>query len=94
MKELPGYTRAKGAVNNLHKGNFTEDLNYIWDPYFSLQKLPSKKYDVLVSQAVLEYLQNVRRTFEILYYKLNLNAVMVQEVDLGTHTALIRIMEP
>ena len=94
LRALPGYTNAKAAVNNLHKGNFTEGFNYIWDPYFSLQKLPSKKYDVLVSQAVLEHLVDVRKIYEILYYKLTLNAVMVHEVDLGTHTALIRTMDP
>lgn len=94
LMELPGYSNAKATVNHLQKGEFNEDFCYIWDPCFSLQRLPLKSFDILVSQAVLEHLANVRRAFEILYHKLNPNAVMVHEVDLGTHTGLIRRLDP
>jgi len=94
LKELPEYIKAKKAVDNIQNKNFNEEFRYIWDTDFSLQKLPEKKFDILVSQAVLEHLVNVSEVFKILYYKLNSNAIMVNEVDLGAHTGLIRRLDP
>jgi len=94
LKEFPGWFKAKVAVNNLQKGNFNEDFRYVWDPCFSLQKLTSKKFNILVSQAVLEHVVNVRKIFQVLYHKLDSNAIMVHEVDLAAHTGLIRTLDP
>lgn len=94
LKELPGYEEAKSAVNNIPKRNFDEKFCYIYDPDFNLEKLPHKKFDILVSQAVLEHIMNISEIFQILYYKLESNAIMVNEVDQGTHTALIRNLDP
>ena len=94
LKELPGYEKAKIAVNNIPKRNFDEKFCYIYDPNFNLEKLPDKKFDTLVSQAVLEHIINISEIFQILYYKLKSHAIMINEVDLGTHTALIRNLDP
>ena len=48
----------------------------------------------MVSQAVLEHIINISEIFQILYYKLKSHAIMINEVDLGTHTALIRNLDP
>jgi hypothetical protein len=94
LKELPGYSNARTTVHNLQRGNFNKDFCYIWDPTLVLQKSPSKKFDILVSQAVLEHLVNIKQIFEILYSKMDLHSVMVHEVDLGAHTGLIRTIDP
>lgn len=94
LEKFPEYINAQKAVDNLQQTDFNENFRYIWDPRFSLQKLPSEKFNILVSQAVLEHLANVRETFRTLYYKLVSNAIMVHEVDLGAHTALIRRLDP
>lgn len=94
LKHLPGYLNAKIAVSHLQKGIFTEYFSYIYDPSFDLQRFPLKKFNILVSQAVLEHIVNIREIFQILYYRLESNAIMVHEVDLGTHTGLIRNLDP
>jgi len=94
LKGLPGYLKAKAAVDDLQKNDFSEVFFYVYDPYFNLQKLPSHNFDILVSQAVLEHLVNIKQIFKILYSKMDLHSVMVHEVDLGTHTGLIRTIDP
>ena len=42
----------------------------------------------------MEHIINIREIFQILYYKLESNAIMVHEVDLGAHTGLIRTLDP
>ncbi len=42
----------------------------------------------------MEHIVNVSEVFKILYHKLNSNAIMVNEVDLGAHTGLIRRLDP
>ncbi|GAH85029.1 unnamed protein product, partial [marine sediment metagenome] len=71
-----------------------EDFQYIWNPCFDLKGLPFKKFDILVSQAVLEHLSDIRKTFDILYNKIVSSAIMVHEVGLGAHTGFIRNLDP
>jgi SAM-dependent methyltransferase len=94
LKELPGYEKAKNAVDNILEQRFDEDFCYIHDSSFNLESVPDKKYDILVSQAVLEHITDINKVFEILSHKLRPNSIMVNEVDLGTHTALIRDLDP
>jgi len=94
LKHFSDYPSAEKAVDNFQKGNCDEKFCYVWDTCFQLNKLPLKKFDILVSQAVLEHLVNVREVFRILHYQLASDAIMGHEVDLGTHTALIRELDP
>ena len=94
LKEFPGYSRAKLIAENLRKGHFGDDFQYIQDPTFALQMLCEKKFNVIVSQAVLEHIVDIRGVFEVLYNRLMPGAVMAHLVDLGTHTGLIRELDP
>jgi len=94
LKDLPEYEKAKIAVDNILKQSFDENFCYIHDPIFNLEDVPNKKYDILVSQAVLEHITDINKIFEILRHKLKPNSIMVNEVDLGTHPALIRDLDP
>ena len=47
-----------------------------------------------MTQDVLEHLNNVKETFAILRSKLTEDAIMVNEVDLSTHTRWIRDLDP
>jgi len=94
LKDLPEYEKAKIAVDNILKQSFNENFCYIHDSIFDLESVPDNKYDMLVSQAVLEHITDIDKVFNILFNKLKPNSIMVNEVDLGTHTALIRDLDP
>ncbi len=94
LKKLPGYSNAEIVVNDFLNGKFSERFSYIYTPCFDLQKISSKEFDLLVSQAVLEHIVDTREMFQVLYPRLRPNAVMIHEVDLGTHTGLIRSLDP
>ncbi|MEW6557425.1 MAG: methyltransferase domain-containing protein [Elusimicrobiota bacterium] len=94
LEKLPGYETAQKAAADFQKSEFNGSIRYIWDARFDLQQLSSEKFDILVSQAVLEHIVDIHAIFQILYFKLKPNAVMVHEVDLGTHTGFIRDLDP
>lgn len=94
LKDYSAYEKAKKALYQFQKQGFCDFFSYIYEPCFSLNNLALRKYDVLVSQAVLEHLDDVSNTFDILKLKLSTNAIMAHEVDLGTHTRLIRKADP
>ena len=94
LKGLPGYARAKEAVDWFQRADTQEHFCYLWDPDFDLNKLSSKRFDLLVSHRVLEHITNIENTFAILYATLNTNAVMIHEVDLMTHTRILRAWDP
>ncbi len=94
LKKYPGYKKAQTALDQFQKQGFSDYFSYIYEPSFSLNNLPLRKFDVLVSQAVLEHLDDARKTFEALQNTLSVNAIMVHEVDLGTHTRWVRTLDP
>ncbi|MBN1799622.1 MAG: methyltransferase domain-containing protein [Spirochaetales bacterium] len=94
LRNYPAFKRARTALAQFQEQGSCEYFSYIYDRKFSLNKLCSQKYDVVVSQAVLEHLDNVGNTFEFLSRKLQTAAVMVHEVDLGTHTRWLRTVDP
>ena len=94
LKGYPAYKRAQTALGQFQKQGFSDYFSYTCELSFSLNSLPFRKFDVLVSQAVLEHLDDVRKTFDTLRPILSTNAIMVHEVDLGTHTRWIRALDP
>jgi hypothetical protein len=94
LEELPGYARAKETVDCLQRAGTQEHFCYIWDPAFQLNRLASKRYDLVVSHRVLEHIVDIEKTFDALSSILSGNAVMVHEIDLVTHTRIVRELDP
>jgi hypothetical protein len=94
IEDFPAFEKAQKALPKFQEQGSCEDCHYIYDPCFSLNNLSPLKYDILVSQAVLEHLDDVSKTFKILKAKLSIKSIMVHEVDLGTHTRWIRKADP
>jgi hypothetical protein len=94
LTELPEFKNAQMAVENLQEENFGEPICYRWNPDFNLEGLPLKRFNIMVSQAVLEHLNDVKNTFAKFKDILSPNAMMVHEIDLGAHTRFIRELDP
>jgi len=94
MENYPTFGKAQRALYQFQKQGSCQDFSYIYEPHFFLDNLCPQKYDILVSQAVLEHLDDVSKTFKILKSKLNRNAIMAHEVDIGTHTRWLRKADP
>ncbi len=94
LKGYPAYRKAKTALGQFQKRGFSDYFSYTCESPFSLNNLPLRKFDVLVSQAVLEHLDDVRKAFDTLRPTLSANAIMVHEVDIGTHTRWVRALDP
>ena len=94
LSDYPAHERALEVYNRFQTCGFGDCFDYKVAPLSSLQDLSFRKFDVVVSQAVLEHLENVEEVFAGLRDYLNLNAVMIHEVDLATHTRWIRDLDP
>lgn len=94
LKGYPAYKRAQTALGQFQKQGFSDYFSYTCELSFSLNSLPFRKFDVLVSQAVLEHLDDVRKTFDTLRPILSTNAIMVHEVDIVTHARWVRTLDP
>ncbi len=93
LKGYPTYKRAQTALGQFQKQGLSDYFSYTCKSSFSLE-FSFRKFDVLVSQAVLEHLDDVRKIFDTLRPALGTNAIMGHEVDLGTHTRWLRVLDP
>lgn len=50
--------------------------------------------DIIVSQAVLEHVQDINKSFRSMYQILRENGVMCHEIDFQTHTQILRERDP
>jgi SAM-dependent methyltransferase len=90
---FPEYKSAKKIIEEFHETG-SDRFSYLYDKNFNLDVLQSNKYDILVSQAALEHLDDIQNAFSIIRNKLSHDGVMINEVDLSTHTRLIRDLDP
>lgn len=92
LEIFPEYESAKAALKVFQSNNINDVFSYICGS--CLEELTSKTFDVLVSQAVLEHIIDIESVLKTLYKKMTPGGVMVHEIDFGTHTAIIRDIDP
>jgi len=97
LRKFPSYERAETAYQSFLKGKFIKQFRYIHEPAFPrfFPKL-NEKYDIVVSQAVLEHFSEteVRLFFKEISKNLSQKAKTLHEIDLATHTRLLRELDP
>ncbi len=69
-------------------------LGYIHDPRLRLEKFGEDRFDLFLSHAAFEHLEDVPGTIAGLTRLAHKNAIMVCEIDLQTHTRWIREVDP
>jgi hypothetical protein len=93
IQHLPQCEMARKIFQEFKEAE-SERFRYIYDPNFHLDALPSNKYQILVTQAVLEHLHEIKNIFTTLRQKLSRDGWMINEVDLSTHTRFLRDWDP
>jgi len=93
LKKYPYFEKAKSLVENLKKKKFSNNFFYIVSPTYNFNKLQTK-YDLIVSQAVMEHFEKPFEIIKKLYQKMKKNGIIFGEVDLGTHTRILRDIDP
>lgn len=93
IKHLPRVETARKVFLEF-KETGSDRFSYIYDENFRMDALESNKYQILVTQAVLEHLREIKDVFTILRQKLSRDGLMVNEVDLSTHTRCLRDWDP
>jgi len=69
-------------------------LNYIVNKDFDLSVFQDKKIDLVFSQAAFEHFDDVGKTIAQLSRIAKKTAILISEIDLGTHTRWIRDLDP
>jgi len=93
VKHLPQWETARKIFQEFEETG-SDRFTYIYGPNFRLDVLESNKYQILVTQAVLEHLHEIKDIFTILRQKLSRDGLMIHEVDLSTHTRFLRDWDP
>lgn len=92
LKAYPGYENARTAFKAFQSNKLNDLFSYICGSY--LEKLASKKCDLLVSQAVLEHIVDPENVLENLYKIMTPGGLLVHEIDFGTHIGILRDIDP
>lgn len=69
-------------------------LGYVHDPRLRLEDFGEDRFDLLISHAAFEHLEDVDKTVRVLSKVARKGAVLVAEIDLQTHTRWIREVDP
>lgn len=69
-------------------------LEYRWDAAFDLSSLKEEGVDLVMGNASFEHLSDVEETLEHLTEIVEPGTVLVSEVDLQTHTQVLRARDP
>lgn len=94
LRDFPDAHKARQAWYQFQRNRSCAIFSYLHSPAFRLKERLRRKYDLLVSQAVLEHIDDIEAIFTVIKAKLGNNACMVHEVDLGTHTRWLRDADP
>jgi len=93
LREFPNYERAKRNIC-LFLENKPSALTYVWDRKGDLAGLSASSFDLFVSRAMLEHVEDVSGFFRRVKSKLRENASMLHLVDIKTHTRYIKNIDP
>lgn len=89
LKSLPHGDAIKPELEKTLAGN-DDRIQYVVDPTFNLTQLTAESIDVAVSQAAFEHFSDVEKTIKQLSAIVASGGVLVAEIDLMTHTGLLR----
>lgn len=93
VKSLNHADKIKLELEKTLAGN-DNHIQYVVDPTFDLTKLETGSVDVTVSQAAFEHFSDVEKTINQLSTVVKSGGVLVAEIDLMTHTGLLRGRDP
>lgn len=93
LKSLPHGDNLKPELEKTLAGN-DDRIQYVVDPTFNLTQLATESIDVAVSQAAFEHFSDVEKTINQLSTVVKSGGVLVAEIDLMTHTGLLRDRDP
>lgn len=74
--------------------NQDDRIRYCVEPNFDLAVLEGRSVDLVVSQAAFEHFDDVERTIGQLSKIVHPGGILIAEVDLMTHTGLLRTRDP
>lgn len=93
LKSLPHGDEIKPELEKTLAGN-DDRIRYTVDPTFNLTNLPKGEINLVVSQAAFEHFSDVEKTINQLSSIVKSGAVLIAEVDLMTHTGILRSRDP
>lgn len=94
ISKFPFAARAKEIFKRYLKEKYIDEFSYRTVTFPYLTELSHKIYDVIVSQAVWEHIADPESTLESLQRYAGKNAIFLNEVDLSTHTRIIKDIDP
>ena len=83
----------KSELDKTLAGN-DERIQYLVDPKFDLSNLEKDSVDLVVSQAAFEHFSDIKQTVSDLTPIVKQGGVLIAEVDLMTHTGVVRSRDP
>lgn len=93
LKSLSHANEIKAELEKTLSGH-DDRIQYVVDPAFDLTKLKASRVDVTVSQAAFEHFSDVEKTIKQLSTVVASGGVLIAEIDLMTHTGLLRGRDP
>ena len=93
IKDYPAYPSCLAAYNKFKNGKQNAGIKYIHDKDFVLKGIP-EKIDLLLSQAVLEHIDDIAGAFNKIRTELSEGACLSNLVDASSHTRYIRDIDP
>jgi SAM-dependent methyltransferase len=94
MNTFPYIDRARKAWLDFHNGRVYQFFKYQQVDFPELSGLTRKQFDIVLSQAVFEHISDPRKTLISLLPSLKPGAILVNEIDLSTHTHFLRSLDP
>lgn len=93
IKDFSHKKEIESELNQTFTGR-GQKIRYIVDPDFDLSVIGDEPVHVVVSQAAFEHFSDVNRTIKQLSQVVQPGSVLIAEVDLMTHTGVLRNRDP
>jgi len=93
LKDLKNYESARSACERFLAGQ-DSPIRFIHDPEFHLEPLKPETYDLMVSRAAIEHIENVEEFFGKIREALRPGGSIAALIDGKTHTRWIRDVDP
>jgi len=94
ISNFPMVEQAKKILSEYQLKGWHKRFNYKIVSFPSLRELNNNKYDIILSQAVWEHISNPEATLFSLLKHAGENALFLNEVDMASHTRIIREIDP
>jgi len=89
------WSKIADSINSNLLGDSDAQINYVADPKFDVSSLKlSKSLDIILSHAAFEHFSDVDKLFISLDVVVKKGTVLIAQVDLQTHSRIIKDMDP